>query len=81
MAEQSFTNHGKYVPAFHFFVLPVLLVNLVSSFIRCKALGFSFAGFLGIAVAAALFLGFVNARTFALRVQDRVIRLEDGRAC
>jgi hypothetical protein len=81
MAEQSFANHGRYVPAFHFFVLPVLLVNFVSSVIRCKTLGFSFPGFLGIAVATALFVGFVSARTFAMRVQDRVIRLEEQARC
>ncbi len=28
MAEQNLANHTKFFPLFHFFVLPVLLVNL-----------------------------------------------------
>ena len=28
MAEQSFKSHAKWVPPFHFFVLPVLLINI-----------------------------------------------------
>ena len=28
MAEQNLANHAKFFPLFHFFVLPVLLVNL-----------------------------------------------------
>lgn len=80
-AQQNFANHTKFVPQFHFFVLPVLLVNFGWSIYRCKTLGFSFDGFLGVAVAIALVLGFTNARNFALRVQDRVIRLEEQSRC
>ena len=29
MIEQNFSNHTKIVPAFHFFVVPVLALNLV----------------------------------------------------
>jgi hypothetical protein len=80
-AEQSFANHTKFVPQFHFFVLPVLIVNFGWSIYRCKTLEFSFEGFLGIAVALALLLGFANARNFAMCVQDRVIRLEEQLRC
>jgi hypothetical protein len=77
MAEQNFENHGKYVPAFHFFVLPAMLVNFGWSIYRWIHTEFTVDGFIGIVVAAALFVGFGLARAIALKVQDRVIRLEE----
>jgi hypothetical protein len=77
MAEQNFANHTKVFPLFHFFVLPVLLVNLGAQIYRMKIFWFSYTGILGVLVALALILGFLSARRFALSVQDRVIRLEE----
>jgi len=77
MAEQSFTNHGKFFPAFHFFVIPVLTINLVRVLYVWEKSGFSLGGFLQVLVAVALPLGFLSARMMALKVQDRVIRLEE----
>jgi hypothetical protein len=77
MAEQSFANHGKIVPPFHFFVLPVLIINSVYALYAWRKLGFSLTGFLQVLVAFALLLGFLTARMMALKVQDRVIRLEE----
>jgi hypothetical protein len=77
MAEQNFANHGKFVPPFHFFVLPVLVVNFVQSIYRWIHLEYKVDGFIGIVVAAALFAGFVLLRVMVLKVQDRVIRLEE----
>ena len=77
MAEQSFTNHGKFFPAFHFFVIPVLTINLVRVLYVWGKSGFSLGGFLQVLVAVALPLGLLSARMMALKVQDRVIRLEE----
>jgi hypothetical protein len=77
MAEQTFSNHTKYVPAFHFFVIPALALNLIWSIYHLWKLHFSFEGFVGVLLAAALAFGFLYARIFALSVQDRVIRLEE----
>ena len=75
MADQSYKNHTRFLPAFHFFVIPVLLANFLNDarhLYRDQSLGAGFA----LAVAAALLvLGFLS-RTQALAVQDRVIRLE-----
>ena len=77
MAErvQSYQKHTRWLPGFHFFVIPVLLANVFVSAWRIwqtPTLGTVF----GLVVAAALLtLGFLS-RIQALSVQDRVIRLE-----
>ena len=81
MAEQNFENHGKFVPAFHFFVIPMVAINLGWQVYRWKRGEFTVGGFESILLAAALSLGFFYARLFALRVQDRVIRLEEQLRC
>jgi Family of unknown function (DUF6526) len=77
MAEQNFANHGKIVPIFHFFAIPVFVINFVWSLFRLRQLEFSFAGIFGVVLAAALVVLVFEARLFALAVQDRVIRLEE----
>lgn len=72
---QSFKNHVRLVPAFHYFVLPVLIVNLINSLVRLRY-GLTYASGFSVILAFALFLFAGLARTFALNVQDRVIRLE-----
>jgi len=56
-------------------VLPVLLVNFVNSFFPLRH-GISYHSVFGVLLAAALLTLALTARTFALSVQDRVIRLE-----
>ncbi len=77
MNEQNFANHGKIVAIFHFFAIPVFVINFVWSLLRLWQLGFSFAGIFGVILAAALVVLVFEARLFALAVQDRVIRLEE----
>lgn len=76
-AQQSFANHTKLVPAFHFFVLPALLLNLGSSIYHLVHLGFTVNSLISVITAVALVLLAFCARLFALTVQDRVIRLEE----
>src|SRR6202171_2784012 len=78
MTEQSFENHGKFVPSYHFFAVPVFLINFLWSLYRLRRLGISFEGIFGVILAAALVVLVFEARLFALAVQDRVIRLEGG---
>ena len=77
MTEQSFANHTRRVPPFHFFPVPVFMINFFWSLYRLWQLGFSFAGIFGVLLAAALVILPLSARMFALAVQDRVIRLEE----
>jgi hypothetical protein len=76
-AEQTFANHSRFYPPFHFFVVPVLLANLIWHIYWVVKGGVSPAGILGCIFSLALILGFLSCRIFALTVQDRVIRLEE----
>lgn len=77
MAEQSFANHGKFFPPYHFFVVPVMVINLGASLYRWYATGFSWGGAWRVLLALGLAVGFLSARVMVLKVQDRVIRLEE----
>jgi hypothetical protein len=77
MAEQSFANHAKYVPPFHFYVLGVLALNFGWSIYRWKTSEFRIDGLISVLLAAALILLAFYSRIFALTVQDRVVRLEE----
>ena len=72
---QNYSNHAKFVPPFHFFVLPVLLVNVGVSIYHAYRVQ-SFDTIFGILLALALLMGVLFGRIFALKVQDRVIHLE-----
>lgn len=74
-SQQSYANHARFFPLFHFFVMPVLTINFLASawrVIQTPSLGMLWACI----VAAALAAGALAARVMALAVQDRVIRLE-----
>ena len=73
---QNYGNHTRFDPPFHFFVVPVTGITLVSIIVRAVR----FPNFwnvwlvvVGLAAAVAL----VKSRLNALKVQDRVIRLEE----
>jgi hypothetical protein len=74
-APQSYNNHAKFVPPFHGGVLIILLLNVGWSGWRLFQLR-DMDHVVGLLMAIALFLLAFYARTFALTVQDRVIRLE-----
>jgi len=77
MEDQNLRNHSKVVPIFHFFAIPVFIINFIWSLVRLRTLEFTFAGVFGVIFAAALVILVFEARLFALAVQDRVIRLEE----
>jgi hypothetical protein len=72
---QSFKNHARLVPGFHFVALPLTAVNLVWSIASLVRHPGS-ATVRELIVAVALVLVALYARVFAMTVQDRVIRLE-----
>jgi hypothetical protein len=73
---QSFASHTKWDPPFHFFLAPLGLVLL----------GFSIYGMvktpdlphaIGIVLVLWILVAVFKTRIYALKVQDRVIRLEE----
>jgi len=77
MAEQtqSFNNHTRWLPPFHFFVLPILLLNVLNAG-RHVWLSPNLSTTFALVVAVALMLGMALCRGMAVCVQDRIIRLE-----
>ncbi|TDI23481.1 MAG: hypothetical protein E2P06_09630 [Acidobacteria bacterium] len=72
---QNFANHTRLVPPFHYVAMPILLVNFVWA-VRGLVGAMSFDTFLHVLVAVALIIVALCTRVFALKAQDRVIRLE-----
>jgi len=80
---QTFANHTRWDPPFHFFVLPILILGLILTLIHFFAhithgdIRDHIHAFLLILLALALLTWLLKTRLYSLRVQDRVIRLEE----
>jgi hypothetical protein len=72
---QSAKNHVRLLPPFHFFVLPVLFLNVLYT-LRHVWLTPTITTLWATIVAAALCLLGLLSRVMVLTVQDRLIRLE-----
>lgn len=73
---QTLASHRRYIPIWHFFALPVLIINVfvvAIQFARDPRLINGWA----LLVAIALAIGLSLSRFMPLRAQDRVIRLEE----
>jgi hypothetical protein len=73
---QSFANHARFDPPFHFFLLPLGLVAIILSVIRIIRHP-SIASTLLVVLAIGFVMIAGKSRGYALKVQDRVIRLEE----
>jgi len=80
---QTFANHTRFDPLFHFFLIPVFAAALIFSLIHFWAhfghssgRGNVHAFFLIVLSVALLTLAF-KTRLYSLKVQDRIIRLEE----
>lgn len=78
---QSYAHHTRWDPPFHFFVLPVFVFAVVASIvhlIRCISHHHHiFHATLMVVFACAALVAIFKIRLNALKVQDRVIRLEE----
>jgi hypothetical protein len=73
---QSLKNHARLDPAFHVVLSFVLLVNLIYSIIHLvRHVSWRSGWFVVLSVAAIIV--FLKIREYPLKVQDRVIRLEE----
>ena len=80
---QSFANHSRFDPLFHFFLIPIFAIGLVMTLVHFFAhitesdLRDNIHSFLLIVLAAAFLVWLFKTRLYALKVQDRVIRVEE----
>jgi hypothetical protein len=73
---QTYANHRRYWPVWHFFAVPILAVNVIVAtvyFARNPSLGTGWS----VVVAIALVTAIVASRFMPLRAQDRIICLEE----
>lgn len=73
---QNYGNHRRWNPLWHFVAVPILVLNALIAFVvmaRTPSRGTVWAALVALTLVAALAL----LRRMALRVQDRVIRLEE----
>jgi len=85
MAEkpQTFASHTRFDPLFHFFLLPIFGIALIMalvhffSHLRRSSVYGNFHSFLIVVLAIAFLVLAFKTRLYALKVQDRVIRLEE----
>ena len=75
MADQSYRKHTRFLPPFHFFVMPVLLINFINAG-RHLWLDPTLHMAWEVVLAVALVMLALMSRVQAVTVQDRVIRLE-----
>jgi len=76
LLEQNYANHGRIDPPFHYFLLPVASISIIAAtvnLVRFPGFGSAWLVVVSVAVLVALF----KVRLYSLKVQDRVIRLEE----
>jgi uncharacterized protein DUF6526 len=73
---QDRNNHTRWDPIYHFFVIPVLLITVIGAVVQAVRFPGVLTAWRVVFLVAVALLGF-KARLYALKVQDRVIRLEE----
>src|SRR5690349_3231797 len=73
---QNYSNHVRRHPPFHFFLVPVMTIHLVWTIVRLVKTP-SWNNAEQLLLACGLIVLLLLVRTYALKVQNRVIRLEE----
>jgi len=78
-APQSYSNYTRYDPIFHFFVIPVFVFAVLAAIVHLflKARFHPLHSVLMLILALAMLVVIFKIRLYPLKVQDRVIRLEE----
>ena len=79
--EQSYANHGRIVPMFHYVTLGILQLTFIGACVNLYQSWGDHARFYSASLLVTLTLGTMLtalfARSFALKAQDRAIRAEE----
>ena len=73
---QSYANHARLDPPFHFFLVWLCFAAVILSVILLVRHP-RISSILGVLLAIGLLVTATKARTYSLKVQDRIIRLEE----
>jgi Family of unknown function (DUF6526) len=74
---QSYVSHRRYIPLFHFIVLPILAANFIVSILFLWRHPGARMAWWGVVMAFALAALAFTVRTMATTLQDRIIRMEE----
>jgi hypothetical protein len=79
MPTQSYADHTRWDPWFHFFIVPVFALAAIVAIVHAvmHIQHHPLHGVLLILLAVATLAAILKIRLYALKVQDRVIRLEE----
>jgi len=75
-APQTFANHIRFDPPFHYFVLPIFAITWIVSVVMLVRHPGLLHGWIVVFVTATI-VAVIKFRLYALKVQDRIIRLEE----
>jgi len=80
MQEQTFKNHSRMVPGFHYLAGTLILLLLIGSIVNLvKASSDNlYSASLIVLIAVIIFILSYYIRSFALKAQDRAIRAEEN---
>jgi hypothetical protein len=73
---QNFKNHGRLDPPYHLVSFFILIVSLIVSIVYLVGHPHFYSAWI-VVLSVVVFIPFFKMRTYALKVQDRVIRLEE----
>jgi hypothetical protein len=76
LAPQSLATHRRIDPPFHLFALPVVGLSVIAGIVHAVQRPSWFSAWF-VLLSVALVIVTLRARMYALRVQDRLIRLEE----
>lgn len=73
---QNYKNHKRVDPGYHYFLAPVALITLIIAIVHLTRHP-NFCAAWGVVLAIALIVMVLKIRTYPLKAQDRVIRMEE----
>jgi hypothetical protein len=74
---QHFKNHGRLDPPYHFFLSVVFLANVIVATVHAVHHAHNWIAWWLVVISFAAFVALFKMRLYPLKVQDRVIRLEE----
>lgn len=81
-AAQSYKNHVRWDPAMHFFIMPVLMLNIVFAAYKLVIswnlpANHHFLFGWWVVLSIVLFMAAMKIRMYPIKAQDRIIRIEE----